>query len=195
MRRFLLTFACSVFALITSARAQKFDAAVGASTLFSTAQTTASQAFLPPPERGGLYPSVSAQFFVTKHLGINGEFFLRRNKAFYNGFQAFRPFLYDANAVYVRRLSDDARLDLMAGAGGQTVLFYNQFSNCITATCPIMVNTTHLMVHAGADFRYYVWRNVFLRPEIHYYRVINNTEFHSDNIFRAGASIGYTFGR
>lgn len=188
-------FACTLVSSAITARAQQFDVAVGGSTLFSTAQTTASQAFLPPPERGGVYPSVSAQFLFTKHFGINGEFSLRRNKGLYNSFQNFRPFLYDANAVYVRRLSDDAKADFMAGAGGQTVLFYNQFSTCVTATCPILVNTTHLMAHAGADLRYYVWRNVFLRPEIHYYRIINNTQFHSDNVFRAGASIGYTFGR
>jgi len=196
LRRFLpLTLACACFAFSVSARAQQFDIAVGASTLFSTAQTTSSQAFLPPPERGGLYPSVSGQFLLTKHFGIHGEFLVRRTKALYNGFQNFRPFLYDANAVYVRRLGDDAKADFMAGVGGQTVLFYNEFSTCITATCPILANTTHFMAHAGVDVRYYFCRNVFLRPEIHYYRVINNSEFHSDNVFRAGASIGYTFGR
>ncbi len=188
-------FACTLAVLTAAAKAQQFDLAVGAGSLFSTAQTTASQAFLPPPERGGTYVTASGQLLFTKHLGVNAEFVMRRNKALYNGFQDFRPFLYDANAVYARRLTDNASVDFMAGMGGQTVLFYNQFGPCLTATCPVLVNTTHLLAHAAADVRYYFWRNFFLRPEIHYYRVINNSEFHSDNVFRAGASIGYTFGR
>ena len=48
--------------------------------------------------------------------------------------------------------------------------------------------------------RYYVWHHVFVRPEIHYYHIPNNNNpnnngfFNSNNVFRVGASIGYTFG-
>ena len=48
--------------------------------------------------------------------------------------------------------------------------------------------------HFGVGIRYYFWRNVFARPEAHYYIIPNNVEFHSDNVFRVGASIGHTFG-
>jgi hypothetical protein len=35
-----------------------------------------------------------------------------------------------------------------------------------------------------------------VRPEAHLYRIVNNTNtFHSDNVLRVGASVGYTFGR
>lgn len=196
MRRFLLLIsACTFLITANSAHAQEFDLAVGASTLFSTAQNTSSLAFLPPPERGGVYPQASAQFLFSKRFGVNGELAVRRNKGLYNGYQKFRPFLYDVNAVFAPHINGSARADFMAGVGGQTVLFYNEFANCITATCPTLVNTTHLTAHFGADVRYYFWRKVFFRPEIHYYRVINNSQFHSENVFRAGASIGYTFGR
>ena len=50
----------------------------------------------------------------------------------------------------------------------------------------------------GAGFRYYVWHHlphVFVRPEAHYYHVHNNQGFNSSNVFRIGASIGYTFGK
>ena len=50
----------------------------------------------------------------------------------------------------------------------------------------------------GAGFRYYVWHRlagVFVRPEAHYYHVQNNQGFNSSNVFRLGASIGYTFGK
>jgi hypothetical protein len=49
-------------------------------------------------------------------------------------------------------------------------------------------------VHAGFDVRYYAFRNLFVRPEVHYYYIHNNYEFHSDHVLRLGASIGYTFG-
>jgi hypothetical protein len=47
-------------------------------------------------------------------------------------------------------------------------------------------------VHAGFGIRYSLWRNFFIRPEANYYRIFNNT-FHSDNVVRLGASVGYTF--
>jgi hypothetical protein len=56
------------------------------------------------------------------------------------------------------------------------------------------VSSTHLLGHVAGGVRYYFWRHFFVRPEAHYYFVINNFEFHSDNVFRLGASIGYTIG-
>jgi hypothetical protein len=36
---------------------------------------------------------------------------------------------------------------------------------------------------------------MFLRPEVRYYHIVNNGDnFTSDNVFRVGASIGYTIG-
>jgi len=169
---------------------------VGGSTLFSSSPTTASVAFQPPAEDGGVYPSASLQVFPkSKKYGFSGEFSYRYKEGLYNGFQKFRPLLYDVNAIYAPHLTDDARADLMAGIGGQTALFYNTFNNCNnnTGVCPISVNSTHFAVHLGAGVRYYFWRSFFARPEIHYYRIIDNSQFHSDNVFRAGVSIGYTF--
>jgi hypothetical protein len=34
-----------------------------------------------------------------------------------------------------------------------------------------------------------------VRPEVHYYHIQNNLEFYSNNIVRAGATVGYTFGK
>ena len=50
------------------------------------------------------------------------------------------------------------------------------------------------MEDLGAGVRYYVWHHFFVRPEVHYYHIQNNVEFNSDNVFRVGASIGYTIG-
>ena len=196
--RKLVLFACTyaIISFATSARAQ-VDIAVGGGTLFSAKSSSASLAFPPPPERGGLYPSASFQLMLKEHLGVNVEGAFRYRQAFYNGYQAYRPILYDVNAVYSKPVSDRMRLDLMAGGGGQSVLFYNQYGTCSPAysgNCRISTNSNHFLVHVGGDLRYYFWRNFFARPEAHYYYILNNTEFHSKNVLRLGASIGYTFG-
>ena len=49
-------------------------------------------------------------------------------------------------------------------------------------------------LHLGGDIRYRVWRHFFVRPEAHLYHIVNNVEFHSDNVLRVGGSFGYTFG-
>ena len=61
------------------------------------------------------------------------------------------------------------------------------------------ISTDHFMEHLGGGIRYYVWNHVFVRPEIHYYHIQNNNTtfdfgFNSNNVFRVGASVGYTIG-
>jgi hypothetical protein len=177
--------------------AQQVDFAVGGSTVWSPQNTTAAIGFLPPALRGGVYPSATLQYLSSRKLGLNAEIAFRDKRAIYNGFQPYRPFLYDVNAVYATRFADHISGDFMAGVGGQTVLFYNEFGNCTLTSggCITHLNSTHLLFHAGAGVRYYFWRNFFARPEAHWYYVVNNTQFHSNNLFRVGVSVGHTWGR
>jgi len=196
LRRFLfLTFACSIVSLATCALAQQLDLAVGGSTVISSKPTISSQAYLPPGLRGGVYPSASVQYIFKGRLGINAELATRYKKGLYNGYQFFRPVLYDVNAAYARQYKAKYGVDLMAGIGADTILFYTQYANCPIGNCPNLANSTHFMIHGGFDMRYYFWRNFFVRPEVHYYHIVNNYQFHSDNLLRLGASIGYSFGR
>jgi len=202
LRKFaLLLSVCALLPFATSARAQQFDFAVGGSTLFSTKNSTASRAFVPPPEKGGVYPDVSIDRIYKNRFGYNAEIAFRYKEAIYNGFQPYRPFLYDFNGVYSPRLKGvfPSRLDkriswlLLAGAGGQSVIFYNQFGGCGYPACNIHLNSNHFLVHDGFGIRYSLWRNFFVRPEANYYHIFNNADFHSDNVVRLGASVGYTF--
>ena len=198
MRRFaLVVFACTLVAAARMACAQQVDFAVGGSTVWSPQNTTAAIGFLPPAMRGGVYPSATLQYLSPRRLGLNAEFAFRDKRAIYNGFQPYRPFLYDVNAVYATRFADQISGDFMAGVGGQTVLFYNEFGNCTLTSggCITHLNSTRLLFHAGAGVRYYFWRNFFARPEAHWYYVVNNTQFHSNNLFRVGVSVGHTWGR
>jgi hypothetical protein len=191
----LLQSACAVFVLTAFVHSQQFDIAVGDSTLFSSKSTSASQAYLPPPEKGGHYPSVSADFIFKNHFGFNAEIAARAKQGLYNGYQNFRPVLYDANAVFAPRLGERISAELLAGVGGERLLFYNKFSACgssFPSGCLTYVSSDHFLVHFGGGIRYYFWHNFFIRPEAHLYIIRNNLEFSSGNVGRIGVSIGYT---
>lgn len=196
MRGFgLVVFACMLLASTVSA--QQVDFAVGGGTLWSPKNSTALIGFIPPPEKGGVYPSATLQYLSPRNLGFSAEFAFRYHRAIYNDFQPYRPFLYDVNAVYATTFPKKIAGNFMAGVGGQTVLFYNEFGNCnlLAGGCRVNLNSTHLMFHAGAGVKYYFWRDFFARPEAHWYYIINNTQFHSNNVFRVGVSVGHTWGR
>jgi hypothetical protein len=200
LRKFaLIPSACAVLLLFfssTFARTQEIDVAVGAGILMSTKNTTASQAFLPPPEKGGLYPSFSFERIFTNRFGYSAELATSYKQQSYNSYQGYRPIFYDVNAVFASQLYKKINADFMAGIGGESIRFYNPYGNCnFSAGCTTHLDSNHLLFHLGADVRYTVWRRFFVRPEAHLYHIVNNAEFHSDNVLRVGGSIGYTFSR
>lgn len=200
MRKFaLLPSACAVFLLAAlsqpqQAQAQQVDVAVGGSILLSAKNPNASQAYLPPPEKGGIYPSVSVDRIFRNHYGISGEFTYRYKQGVYNGYQGYRPMFFDLNGMYAARLSGRATAEVMGGVGGARVLFYSPGNCDFAAGCSTALNSNHFLVDLGVDVRYRLWRHYFVRPEARLYHIVNNVEFHSDNVLRVGASIGYTFG-
>jgi hypothetical protein len=199
LRKFLL-FVCTVVVFASFARAQQvaqIDVAGGGSTLFSSKSTSASEAFLPPPIRGGVYPSLSADVILDNHFGFNAEGAFRFHQGIYDDYQKFRPIFYDVNGMYTHRATGKIVFDFLGGVGGESLIFYNKYYSCPSGSCRPSISANHFLLHAGIDFRYYLWRkrHVFVRPEAHYYRIIDNTEFNSGNILRLGASVGYTFGR
>ena len=189
---------CSVLVFPASfARAQQIDLAVSGSTLFSTQYSGTSQLYLPPPERGGTYAGGSLEYLLKhRRVGFNAELEVRKKDGVYNDYQKYRPVFYDVNAVFAPRFGKRIIGDFMGGIGGETIRFQNPSFNCgYAAGCPIHLSDNHILLHLGGGIRYYVWRSFFVRPEVHYYRIVHNAvDFYSDNEFRAGASIGYTFG-
>jgi hypothetical protein len=198
LRKFaLLLPACLLFLFAALAHAQQIDVAVGASTLYSSATNSAAQGYIPPAEKGGLYPTFTGDVLFKKNnrLGVNLEIAIRAKQGLYNGYQDFRPVFTDANALYVIPTSKRTKAELMAGVGLETVIFYNHFGICNSAylSCTTYVNANHFMAHIGGGVRYYFWRRFFLRPEIHLYVIPNNSQFNSDYVGRAAATIGYSF--
>jgi hypothetical protein len=202
--RKLVRFTCTIAAITAGmagfARAQQvsqIDFAAGGSTLFSARSNSSSVAFVAPPLKGGVYPSFSVDVLLDNHFGFNAEGDFRYHQGIYDGYQKFRPIFYDINGVYTRRATAKASLDFMGGVGGETLLFYNAFGECPSGACRAQISGNHLLLHAEFDIRYYPWRkrHFFLRPEAHYYRIVDNSEFSSSNLLRLGASVGYSFGR
>jgi len=190
-----LALACPLFLLLCFAHAQEIDVAAGGSTLFSTKSNSASQSGVAPPEKGGTYPSASVQAVFKNHFGLNVETAFRYHRGLYNGYQSYRPVLYDVNGVFTSRVSPRIRADFMVGFGGETAVFYNQSTTCNLATCPTIISNNHFLLHAGAGVPYHLLGRLFIRPEAHYYHIVGNTEFHSGDILRLGASIGLVFGK
>lgn len=176
------------------ASAQQGDAMFGFGTLMSSGSCDINTGVC--PEKGGLYPSFSADVIFHKRVGFNFETAWRASQGSYGGVggQPYRPILSDFNIMYQPKLSKKVGADLMAGIGWQSTRFYLPYCTG-TFSCNNFVSSHHFLVDLGGGLRYYVWNHVFVRPEIHYYHIQNNTDvFSNTNVFRVGASIGYTIG-
>jgi hypothetical protein len=176
---------------------QQGDFFIGGGTLMSSAPS-GSTSFL-PEEHGGLYLNLGGDAIFLKHrLGVNVETSWRATQGVYFvGVENYRPILTDFNLLYQPRLGKKFGLDLMGGIGAGSTRFYAPGPSC--SGCANYVSTDHFMEHLAGGLRYYVWHHVFIRPEVHYYHIQNNTSvvdngFSSNNVFRVGASIGYTLG-
>jgi hypothetical protein len=176
------------------AAAQQGDAMFGGGTLLSSSASN-NTSFL-PSEKGGTYLNVSADVVFKKRIGFNWETAWRASQGAYAEGENFRPILTDFNALYQPRLGKKIGLDVMGGIGISATRFYlPEITSCNFTGCINYDSSHHFMEHLGGGIRYYVWHHVFVRPEIHYYHVQNNTnEFNTENLFRVGASLGYTIG-
>jgi opacity protein-like surface antigen len=199
LRKFaLFVSACTVLLLAAIASAQQADIMVDGSTLMSPTSSSDLVNVHPPIQRGGTYVGIAGDYIKFKHrLGLNAETSWRYHEGEYNSTQTYRPFLTDVNVLFQPRLTKKVGLDLFAGVGIASYRF-NIAASCSSGGCVNYTNSNHFMEDFGVGARYYVWHRVphlFVRPEAHYYHIQNNVEFNSANVFRVGASVGYTFGQ
>jgi hypothetical protein len=178
------------------ASAQQGDIFLGGGTLLSSSASSTSGL---PSEKGGLYINLGGDVVFFKHVGVNVETAWKATQGVYIFDELnYRPILTDFNLLYQPQIGKKLGLDLMAGIGAGDTRFYTPGASC--SGCVNYESTDHFMEHLGGGIRYYVWHQVFVRPEIHYYHIQNNNSltdngyFSGNNVFRAGASIGYTFG-
>ncbi len=193
---FLTSFAVAVLLFACQfASAQQADFFLGGGSLLSSSASNGSF----PSEGGGLYLNLGGDVVLHNRVGFNVETAWRATQGVYvSGQENYRPILTDFNLLFQPKLGPHAGLDLMGGIGVGATRFYAHGPSC--SGCINYVSTDHFMEHLGAGVRYYVWHHVFVRPEIHYYHIQsnnsinNNGAFNTDNVFRVGASVGYTLG-
>ena len=197
MRKLAILAPVCVFLFFAQfASAQQGDIFLGGGTLLSSSNSNSTF----PSEKGGLFINLGGDVVPFKHFGVNVETAWRATQGVYGSDTGlnYRPILTDFNALYQPRLGKKLGLDLMAGIGAADTRLYEQ-----GASEPGVANylsTDHFMEHLGGGIRYYVWRHVFVRPEVHYYHIQSNNSlsdngvFNSNNLVRVGASIGYTIG-
>lgn len=198
----ILAVTCALFLLTGLAQAQQGDAMIGFGTLVSSGTSSSACPIFSStcvgPEKGGLYSTLSGDVIFHKRIGFNFEANWRTKQGLdnANGGQLYRPILFDFNGVYQPRINKKLGADLMGGIGWQTTRFYGyqattsclEFGSCYSSN-------NHFLVDFGGGLRYYVWGHVFVRPEAHFYHILNNTDvFSNTNVVRVGASIGYTIG-
>jgi hypothetical protein len=190
----------AVFSLANLASAQQGDAFLGFGTLLSPGAEPcgfAGFANYVCPEKGGLYINLGGDVIFHRRVGFGFDANWRAGEGNFGGLgQPYRPILYAFNAIYQPKLSKKAGLDLLGGIGWQSTRFYgyqNTYSCYALGACYSSAN--HFLMDAGVGIRYYVWGHVFLRPEVRYYHVTNNSDFFSSgNLVHVGGSIGYTIG-
>ncbi len=196
-----LAFLATVFAFImlpNLASAQQGDAMLGFGTLVSPGATECNAITFTCPEKGGLYINLGADVIFHRRMGFGFDAAWKASQGAYGGAggQPFRPILFDFNGVYQPRLGKKVGADLMGGIGWQSTRFYGYqpTSNCLYfGAC--YQSSNHFLIDLGAGVRYYAYGHFFIRPEVRYYKIFNNTtDFTSGNVIRLGASIGYTIG-
>jgi hypothetical protein len=175
--------------------AQEVDIAFGVSGLSAPSGTTNSSGAFLPTMGGGAYPGISGDVLIKHQLGVEAEVFWRGSQNLYGGYQPYRPVMYAFNGIWAPRLTKSITAEVMGGIGGESLRFYTPYPTCDFFSCTTYVSSNHFMGDIGGGIRYYVWRDLFVRPEARLYLVHNNVEFSSGRAARYGVSIGYSFGR
>ncbi len=196
-----LASAVSFLFLASFASAQQGDAMIGFGTITSPSNSSCgnygNNGNFVCPEKGGLYINLGGDVIFHQRLGAAFDAAWRGGQGNYQSSgQPYRPLLFDFNGVYQPNISKKVGADIFGGVGWQSTRFYGYTYNtsCIYfGAC--YTSTNHFLIDAGAGVRYYFWHAMFIRPEVHYYYIVGNTDtFSTNNIIRVGASIGYTIG-
>jgi hypothetical protein len=193
----LLAPLCAFLFFAQFASAQQIDVFLGGGTILSSGSCNDASGLC--PEKGGLYINLGGDGVFYKQLGVNVETAWRATQGTYAGLgENYRPILTDFNLLYQPHLGKKLGADLMAGIGSADTRFYEPGPSC--SGCINYESTDHFMEHLAGGIRFYPWKHIFVRPEVHFYHIQNNNNinnngyFNSNNVVRVSASIGYTFG-
>jgi hypothetical protein len=153
------------------------------------------------PRMGGFFDTIGADFIFYHKLGVGAEMSFRNSKGPYAGLQ-YRPTFYDVNAVYQPVVSSRRLVpDIQAGLGRANLSFYYTPQFCLTfqegcrsATAEVN-SVTHLELHFAGGLRYYIYKGLFVRPQVDLRWVHKFSYFGSSLVPEYTVAVGYTIRR
>ena len=192
-----------IFFLANLASAQQADAMFGFGTIVSPGAAACND-ISGCPEKGGLYPNIGADVIFHRRIGFAYDITWRGGQGAYGGSGGppYRPIIQSFNAIFEPRLGKRLSLDVFGGIGWQDTRLYSANYSCTYFGCTNYTSVNHFLVDVGGGIKYHFWHHAFIRPEIRYYNVNNNTAniglgnfgYSSSSIVRVGAALGYTIG-
>jgi hypothetical protein len=151
---------------------------------------------------GGFFGTIGGDVRIWHGWGVGAEYSFKRNRDAYAGL-SYRPEFYDVNAVYQPvRFSKRRLVPKFEGGFGRMVIHYYdtpQFCQSFFLGCKsltgLVSQENYLQIHFGAAVQYYVYKSVFVRPEIDIRYMHNMVDFGSPVVPEFSVGIGYTIRR
>lgn len=149
---------------------------------------------------GGVFGVFGADFMITPHIGVNGEYAFRFSQSNYMPAEDLnvRPGFYDFNAVYQPSSGDKKIVPVLeAGFGGAKISYYEtQSAGSLFNQSEFFASTNHFQLHLAAGVKIYFKGDMFVKPQFDYHWVDNLTDqYGRSSVPEFTISIGYTFGR
>jgi len=155
---------------------------------------------VPAQSMGGVFGVFGAEFMITPHVGVNGEYSFRFAQAAYLPNEGFnvRPAFYDFNALY-QPITGEGRVIpvLEGGIGGTKLSFYGtQQVGSLATQSQYLFSTNHFQLHGAVGVKLYFSSSAFIKPPVDFHWTPNlNGQYASNFTPQYTVAIGYTFGR
>jgi hypothetical protein len=205
--RNLFCLAAAVALGTSAAQAQSgLDVLFGVSTATDSASPTSidpfnTGTFSTTPKLGGTFGRIGADYMLTPHFGVGGEYDFRFSQGNYASGITYRPSFYDFNFIYTPTGHKFKRIvpEFQGGLGGMDLKFYYPSSYCdplagCNSSNTYLESSNHFQVHMEAGVRFYVNDHLFVRPQVDAHYVNNLFQFGSNWVPEFGGSVGWTFG-
>ena len=208
--RFSILLLLISLAGVSSLHAQGVNAYFGMGTATDPATPiplTLGGTSFPRSNMGGLFGVFGADFMITSHFGVGGEYAFRFAQADYVtgvGLKA-RPGFYDFNLVSQPWKESKLVVPVFqAGLGGARVSYYVNQQTCSVLTgcssaSTLVDQSDHFQLHVAAGVQWHLTESVFLRPQVdvHWIHGFNDASapvYDHNWVPQYTVAIGYTFG-
>lgn len=199
-----LLFSLLVFTFVARAQNGSVYFAGGTATAPSAGQvnTLGNGTLFQAPTMGGFFETIGGDFlfFHSDKIGIGAEYSFRKDKGPYAGL-LYQPKFFDVNAVYQPfTLAHRITPEIQLGAGKASLGIYDTLAACykLPQGCAgpnaEITSVNPFQAHFGAGVRVYVWRGIFVRPQVDVRWVQDDFSYYfgSSWVKQYSFAVGYT---